>query len=135
MTSIDSRQGKKSQMNCYQRVIELPCTMGRILQIIAPKMKFFFIRAIIVNGIKDARNKSAHAKLTKYLLFVNRIGPREPNITTNAATFPNIARIKIIIDKILIIHSISVLFEEFIDEIFDEFRMVNNRQDETNIFP
>ena len=75
-------------------------------------MKFFFIRAIIVNGIKDARNKSAHAKLTKYLLFVKRIGPREPNMTINAALFPKTARRNIIDDIIVINHSRSNFDDE-----------------------
>jgi hypothetical protein len=101
--------------------------MGKILQIIAPNIKFRFILAIIVNGIKHARNKSAHAKLTKYLLFVNRIDPREPNITTNAAVFPSKARINIINEILFKIHSPSLLFERFvelkevIDKLFEEF--------------
>ena len=45
--------------------------MGKILQIIFPNIKFLFILAIIVKGIKHARNKSAHAKLAKYLLVFN----------------------------------------------------------------
>ncbi len=114
--------------------------MGNILQIIFPKIKFFFIRAIIVNGIKHARNKSAHAKLTKYLLFVNRIGPREPNITTSAAVFPSKARIKIINEIIFKAHSSSVLCEKFVEfeyimeNIFEEFvRFKYVRHDDINI--
>jgi hypothetical protein len=123
--------------------IELPWTIGRTLQIIGPNIKVFFILAIIVKGIKHARNKSAHAKLTKYLLFVNRICPREPNITTSAAAFPSKARIKIINDILFIIHSPSLLFKIFvkfgedvdtIDNIFDELRFVDPRQDDINIF-
>jgi len=114
--------------------------MGKTLQIIGPNIKFRFILAIIVNGIKHARNKSAHAKLTKYLLFVNLIGPREPNITRSAAIFPSRARIKIINDILLIIHSPSFLFEKFvkfeedIDRIDEEFRFANDRHDDINIF-
>ncbi len=117
--------------------------MGKTLQIIGPNIKFRFILAIIVNGIKHARNKSAHAKLTKYLLFVNLIGPREPNITTNAAVLPSKARTKIINDILLRIHSSSVLFDKFVefkvdinvlDEIFEEFRLINDRHDAINIF-
>ncbi len=111
--------------------------MGRILQIIGPNIKFRFIRAIIVNGIKHARNKSAHAKLTKYLLFVNRIGPREPNITTSAAVFPSKARIHINNDILFNIHSPSLLFEifvKFIEIIFDEFRFVDTRHNDINMF-
>jgi len=113
------------------------------LQIIGPNIKFRFILAIIVNGIKHARNKSAHAKLTKYLLFVNLIGPREPNITINAAVLPSKARIKINNDILLIIHSPTLLFDIFVefkvdrdvmDEIFKEFRLINNRHDDINIF-
>jgi hypothetical protein len=83
--------------------------MGKILQIIFPKIKFFFIRAIIVNGIKHARNKSAQAKLARYLLFVNRIEPLDPNITTNAAVFPTNARMNINNDIIFVIHSASII--------------------------
>jgi len=81
------------------------------LQIIFPNIKFLFILAIIVKGIKHARNKSAHAKLAKYLLFVNRIGPLEPNITISAAVFPINARINIINDTPFVIHSASLIFE------------------------
>lgn len=111
-------------------------------------MKFFFIRAIIVNGIKDARNKSAHAKLTKYLLFVKRIGPREPNMTINAALFPKTARRKINDEIPVINHSISNFDEEFVVVMFDDVETRENRnvkferfcremarQVGTNIFP
>ena len=72
-------------------------------------MKFFFIRAIIVKGIKHARNKSAHAKLAKYLLFVNRTGPLEPNITISAAVLPINAKINIIDETVIVIHSASLI--------------------------
>ena len=117
--------------------------MGKILQISGPNTKFRLTLAIIVNGIKHARNKSAHAKLTKYLLFVNLIGPRDPNITKSAAVFPSTARTKIINDILLIIHSPSLIFEEreeFVKDIvefnnnkYEEFRVVNIRHDGTNI--
>ncbi|CAF4553796.1 unnamed protein product, partial [Rotaria magnacalcarata] len=58
----------------------------------------------MVKGIKHARNKSAHAKLAKYLLLVNRIGPLEPNITMSAAVFPINARTNIINDILFVIH-------------------------------
>lgn len=74
-------------------------------------MKFLFILAMIVNGIKQARNKSAHAKLAKYVLLVKRIGPREPNITISAAVFPINARTNIINEILFVIHSASLIFE------------------------
>jgi hypothetical protein len=113
------------------------------LQIIGPNIKFRFILAIIVKGIKHARNKSAHAKLTKYLLFVNLIGPRDPNITRSAAVFPSKASTKIINDILFITHSPSLIFEicdEFkedtvaVENKCDEFRFVNERHDDINIF-
>jgi hypothetical protein len=117
--------------------------MGKTLQIIGPNIKFRFILAIIVKGIKDARSKSAHAKLTKYLLFVNRIGPLDPNITISAAILPSKARTKIINDILFIIHSPSLIFEEcdeFKDDVvafkikYEEFRFVNVRHEDINIF-
>ena len=57
--------------------------------------------------MKIERNKSAKAKLTKYLLFVNRIEPRDPNITTRAAKFPSNENIKIINERKLIIQSLD----------------------------
>jgi hypothetical protein len=66
---------------------------------------------MIVNGIKQARNRSAHAKLAKYLLFVNRIGPLEPNITISAAVFPMNAKTNIINDTLMVIHSASLILE------------------------
>jgi len=93
------------------------------LQIIGPNIKFRFIRAKIVNGIKHARSKSAHAKLTKYLLFVKRIGPREPNITINAAVLPRNARENIINDILFVNHSAFVMFIVFV-----RFRGTNVRQ-------
>lgn len=62
----------------------------------------------MVKGIKHARKRSAQARLTKYLLFVNRIGPREPNITNKAAKFPINDKRNIIEDKILINNSPSM---------------------------
>lgn len=112
------------------------------MQISGPKTKFRLTLAIIVNGIKHALNKSAHAKLTKYLLFVNRTGPREPNITKSAAVLPKTARTKIINEILFIIHSPSLILEE--RETFEEntvkfhnkcevFRGVNVRHDDINI--
>ena len=86
------------------------------MQIIGPNMKFRFILAIIVKGIKHARSKSAHAKLTKYLLFVNRIGPREPNMTTSAAVLPRRARTKITSERPVMIDSPSLLCGDDEDE-------------------
>ena len=116
--------GKKNT----SRKIILPWTIGKILQIVLPKIKFFFIRAIIVNGIKHARNKSAQAKLARYLLFVNRIGPRDPNITTNAAVFPMNARKNINNDMIFVTHSASVILVWFAGAgDNEEFRIANIR--------
>ncbi|CAF4720657.1 unnamed protein product, partial [Rotaria sp. Silwood2] len=103
--------------------------MGKILQISGPKTKFRLTLAIIVNGIKQARNKSAHAKFTKYLLFVNLIGPREPNITKSAAVFPSTARTKIINDILFIIHSPSLIFEER-EEFNEDIDKFNNKYEE-----
>lgn len=75
-------------------------------------MKFLLIRARIVKGMKHARSRSAHAKLTRYLLFVNRMGPREPNMTTSAAVLPRRARTKITSERPVMIHSPSLLWDE-----------------------
>ena len=85
-------------------------------------MKFFFIRATMVNGMNDARRRSAHARFTKYLLFVNRMGPRDPNITRSAAKFPNNARMKIEKENTTINHSPSlVLPAEFVIDEDERF--------------
>ena len=90
-------------------------------------MKFFFIRATMVKGMKEARKRSAQARLTKYLLFVNRIGPREPNITRRAAKLPNTARRKITNEKPMINHSLSVIFHDDEDDRFSERETVDER--------
>lgn len=95
---------------------------------ILPKMKFRFIRAMIVNGMKHARRRSAHAKFIKYRLFVNRMGPREPNMTMSAAVLPINATRKITMVSPLITHSASLMFEEFEDNTRDAFRLITDRQ-------
>lgn len=112
------------------------------MQISGPNTKFRLTLAIIVNGIKHARNKSAHAKLTKYLLFVNLIGPRDPNITISAAVFPSTANTNINNDILFIIHSPSLMFdgrEKFKDDTdelrnkYETLRLDSVRHDATNI--
>ena len=107
----------------------LPWTIGRTLQIMGPNMKFRCMRAIIVKGIKHARSKSAHAKFIRYLLFVNRIGPREPNMTTSAAVLPRRARTKITSERPVMIHSPSLLCDEW-EELNDVERELVSSDDE-----
>ena len=97
-------------------------------------MKFRFMRAIAVNGMKHERKRSATAKLTKYLSCVDLARSREEIMMNNAAELPRKAMNEMKREILLVIHSASLTFDGFDRTINDTFRVNVDRQTLVDIF-
>lgn len=91
-------------------------------------MKFRFIRAIAVNGMKHERKRSATAKLTKYLSCVDLARPREEIMMNNAAELPRKAMSEIKREILLVIHPSSLLVEYLYVDKDERLRSRTERQ-------